>query len=304
MPSADVGAREFSTHASTPALASFTTLRKYVVVVTTGRSGSHFFTHLVNTNARNASSEHEVNLVSPDVSTKWYYDGQDDRIERLIVRRLRRLRRGETLDLLGVPRAIASRLTRARMKKYFPTVPIKEVYVDVDNAILKSFGPPLLQKIPDLQVVHVTRHPMLQAKSAENRHTEPNPQRPYFLWPGWQRNFLPLEPEILQRLSRFQLALWYWLEMEIRYVEFFQKRCVVPPIELDIAELNRPETAATIFARLGIEHGPMRTDVDRDSSPRESVATDEDWRQARDLLDLLPKDVLSRVTMPYDLAAS
>ena len=66
----------------------FDILRTYVVVTTTGRSGSAFVADLVNKNAMNASAEHEPDLVPPDTSTQWYYDGADDKLADLAERKI------------------------------------------------------------------------------------------------------------------------------------------------------------------------------------------------------------------------
>ena len=78
-----------------------------------------------------------------------------------------------------------TRLARSKFKRLIPKVPIREIYVEVDNGFLESYGHALLDRIPDLQFVHLTRDPLLQAKSAENRNSQPDPSRPYFLWPSW-----------------------------------------------------------------------------------------------------------------------
>lgn len=281
----------------------FRKIKKYVVVVTTGRSGSHFFANLVNANARNASAEHEVTVVSSDVAASWYYEHQDEKLGNVVEMQIRRLRRGEII----APGFVGYRYTRKRplrsLRRIIPQVPLREIYVNVDNAILKSFGDCLLKRLPSTQIVHLTREPLLQAKSAVNRNSQPNPERPYFLWPRWERNILSLSEAQIADLSQFQLALWYWLEMEMRALALVERNEVSAPIEMDVNDLNEEGRVKDLFAQLGIEHGPLALDVDRDRGRKESQVSDREREEASALLDVVGRDRLRRITNTYGLLA-
>ncbi len=276
-------------------------IRKHVLVVTTGRSGSKYFTSLVNRNARNAFSEHEANIVPADLSTQWFYDGDEASITSLVDRKLARLRWGERLASLPFANAVHARIARTGLGSRIPRHPVKEIYVEVDNAALKSWGPALLKAVPDLQVIHLTRDPLLQAKSAENRGTQPNPNQPYFLWPAWARNLLPLSEEVSAALTPFQLALWYWIEMEARYAEFFVKGRETRNMELDLGDLNEIKNVHAVFDWIGIERDDISLSGRRHSGKKKSEISDEDLAQAKELIGLLPDGALDRVTNPYGL---
>ena len=281
----------------------FRRIKKYVVVVTTGRSGSHFFANLVNTNGRNASAEHEVTVVPPDLAASWYYAYADEKLGRIAEMQIRRLRHGEIV----APGFVGYRYTRKRplrsLRRLIPQVPVREIYVNVDNAILKSFGDSLLDRLPDVQVVHLTRDPMLQAKSAVNRNSQPSPERAYFLWPGWKRNILGLREEQVADLSKFQLALWYWLEMEMRASALVERHDMAAPIEMDVNDLNQEGRVQELFAQLGIEHGRLALDVDRDRGRQVSRISDREREEASALLDLVGRERLRRITNTYGLLA-
>lgn len=279
----------------------FSHLQRYAVVTTTGRSGSAFVADLINKNALNASSEHEPDLVPPDVSTKWYYDFRDDELAKLVEKKIARLRRGERICSLPSGDRLYKYVGRSKLKRIIPRVPIREVYVEVDNGFLKSYGDKLLDFIPDLQFVHLTRNPLLQAKSATNRKSQPNPNRPYFLWPTWERNVFKLSESVTSELTQFQLALWYWFEMELRFVDFRERRGVEPLTEACIDELNDRETAEDLFARLGIAHRPLDLQANRNLGPRKTVITDQEHAETVSFLKLVPDEMLSRLPNTYGI---
>lgn len=279
----------------------FQRLRKYVFVLTTGRSGSSFFADMVNKNAENASSEHEPDLVPVDESTRWYYDGREDELARLAEMKLRRLRRGEAICALPLADRFYRRFARSRTKRLIPRVPMREIYVEVDNGFLKSYGYHLYDAVPDLEFVHLTRDPLLQAKSAENRRYHPSPERPYFLWPTWERNTLRLGEEVTAGLSDFQLALWYWFEMEFRYVDFISRFGIEPVTHIDVDDLNDPQKVHDLFGLLGIRHRPLNLDANRNLGPRESRLSDRDHQEVRDFLRLVPDEAMARLPRTYGL---
>ena len=203
------------------ALPGFLHIRNYVLVVTTGRSGSSFFTNMVNDNTLNAVSEHEPNVISGDQSAMWFYEDNQDGLREIVSRKLARLKRGEMVARAPFGTLLHGLVRKTPWKGRVPRHPAREIYVEVDNGALKSWGPAFVDAVPQVKILHLTRDPLLQAKSAENRGSGPNPDRPYFLWPVWERNLLPLPAGTVAGLSPFQLALWYWVEMELRYATFF-----------------------------------------------------------------------------------
>lgn len=281
----------------------FSRIEKLVMVVTTGRSGSLFVTNLVNQNAVNASSEHEPDVVPPNVSAQWFYDGDRHNIHGLVERKLARLRRGELLASLPARQRhlVHHTVARSRAKRFVPQVPIEPVYVEVNNAFLKSFGPVLLRKVPDVEIIHLTRDPLEQAKSAVNRGTEPHPSTPYYLWPTWDGNELRLDERIVGRLTRFQLALWYWFEMELRYVAMCRRDWVGSTYEIDLKALSDPDAVHEMFAAHGIEHRSISTRVDRHLGPRRSAVGDEERAQARSFLEHVPHNAFDLLPNTYGI---
>lgn len=282
----------------------FSRLRTYVMVITTGRSGSSFFADLVNRNALNASSEHEPNLFPVDVSTQWYYDGQEDKIADLVERKIARLRRGEVLTSLPIVGQHYKRFARGRFRRLIPRVPMREIYIEVDNAFLKCYGNQLLDAIPDLQFIHLTRNPLLQAKSAENRKYHPKPNRPYLLWPTWERNTFRLSEEVTAGLSDFQLALWYWFEMELRFADLMEHRGIRPLMEVCIDDLNDAETVERVFAGLGVKHRALDLQANRNLGPKQSLITDREREEAFAFLKSVPDRLVSRLPTAFDVNAA
>ena len=81
-------------------------------------------------------------------------------------------------------------------------------------------------------------------------------------------------------LSKFQLALWYWFEMELRYVDLCKSRGITPVMQVDIDELNDRETAKALFKRLGIRHRPLDLEANRNLGPRKTVIAEREREEA------------------------
>lgn len=284
----------------------FRTLQRLIMVVTAGRSGSVFFANLINENAINASSEHEPDLVPFDTAALWYYEGNERELAGLAARKLSRLRTGDRLSSVPGGAGIHQALTRSPLygklfKTVIPQVPIREVYVEVNNAFLKSFGPALLKLVPSLEIVHLTRHPLEVAKSAYNRGSYPNPKRPYYLWPSWDRNELQLDDRITQRLSSFQLALWYWFEMELRYVAMCEQYQVAKTTDVDLRSLNDPDEVIKLFDAHRITYRTLSTTVDRHKGNRDNIVDAEERMAAKEFLRYVPEVKIKRIRNTYGL---
>lgn len=281
----------------------YSVLRNIIMVATTGRSGSVFLANLINHNATNATAEHEPDLVSVDQSAEWYYRNDHKNLEKLASKKLRRLARGD-LIASGKARSILRRLEFAnRFGVHFPQVPIKEVYVEVNNAFLKSCGKQLLEQEARIQLVHLTRDPIEVAKSAVHRRSFPNPSRPYYLWPAWKSNEMRLDPQVTQSLSPFQLALWYWLEMELRYAALREQFPHLQTIDVELKSLNTPQGVESLFSFCGIEYKSLDTKVDTHKGGGGSLLSDGEKRQAGQLLQLAGAEKIARISNCYHLEA-
>ena len=285
----------------------FKVLRKIVMVATTGRSGSLYFANLVNRNALNASAEHEPRLVPSDVSARWYYENETDKISHLVSRKLNRLYRGDRLASLPIVRQVSPRFTGwtvVRKGMGVPRVPVREVYVEVNNNFLKSFGAALLDREPAVEVVHLTRSPLLMAMSAANRGSYPDRNRPYYLWPSWEGNELRMDDDLAMKMTPFQLGLWYWVEMELRFASIRERYPHVRNFEIDLDELNDVTKVESLFRSLGIRHRELSTKVDTHKGAKPNVLKEEDLKEARQLVAWLPDGTLDRINHTYGLESA
>jgi hypothetical protein len=91
--------------------------------------------------------------------------------------------------------------------------------------------------------------------------------------------------------------------MEMRASALVERNDISAPIEMDVNDLNKEGRVKELFAQLGIEHGRLALDVERDRGRKESRISDREREEAGALLDLVGRDRLRRITNTYGLLA-
>jgi hypothetical protein len=153
-----------------------------------------------------------------------------------------------------------------------------KTYVETSHSFLKSWYDLAPEYFPNTGAIHLVRHPFKVAKSFVNREA---------------------------RLSRFQWYLLEWIEVENRAARFLDLMgtgsvCVHLRVPEDI---NDPEQLRMMLDRLELRSRSYEIDLSgfKNATPGQpTVITDEDYREAAELLAQLPRDYLDVFrTAPY-----
>lgn len=281
---------------------NFRMIKSLIFTATTGRSGSVYLENLINENAINAFAEHEPHIIDPDLSSYWFYKNSEKELYNLSLKKLQRLKKGENFFILQkyLINKIPSKY-RKIIRKRIPLLPTKEIYVEVDNLFLKSFGSTLYKLFPSMKLIHLTRDPLEVARSIQIRKSYPNKEKPYYLWPEWKKNELILKSKLLNKLNTFQLALWYWFEMELRYSKFIENNNIKKIYEVDIKDLNNPKRVKEMFDFFNITYNKINIDVPKHKGPIKSKINEYYINLTRELLTEIPDWVLERISNNYQL---
>jgi hypothetical protein len=183
---------------------------------TTGRSGTRYLSNIVNINSTNATSEHDPYPRGFGNPIIWYDNNETDKLKKLVEYKLKRLIRGRKYNkMFSLP--IVNKMigrkkskskfylrTHRRLRKYIPSVEIKNIYLESTHSFIKSFGEELYKLKSDIKLIHLTRNPLEVAKSLLNRNSIPGPNNIYLLNPEFKKN----ELKIIHKLSNYQKCLW------------------------------------------------------------------------------------------------
>jgi hypothetical protein len=269
---------------------------------TTGRSGTRYLANLINTNALNATAEHDPYPRGYGKPIYWYENGETDRLRRLVIHKLKRLERGKNRNIYNKPilRGFFGRKnsqTRLNLpfnkifRGFVPTVDIKDIYLESTHAFLKSYAEMMISIKPDISLIHLTRDPLEVAKSFFNRSSIPGPNNPYLLDPDFKNNKIKISKD----LTDFQKCLWYWFESEIRHSIFLEKYDIKHVYDIDLNELNKKESVKKLFNEFGIKYNDILLDVNRNENINPTKITDKDLSEASELISLIPEDILKKL---------
>ncbi|MFX1282159.1 MAG: sulfotransferase domain-containing protein [Promethearchaeota archaeon] len=284
-----------------------------VFTSTTGRSGTGYLANIINTNAKNASAEHDPYPRGYGDPIRWYDNFERDKLIKLAKKKITRLKRGKRYgkmlnlplvrDTLGRGKKQSKsflRLTRRlrnRVSSYIALVDIKEIYLESTHAFTKSFGEEMYLLNPQLSLIHLVRNPLHVAKSFYNRGSIPDPKNIYLLDPNFKRN----ELKIISPMSDFQKCLWYWFETELRHQRFIKKYDVEKVIDIDIEELNDEYQVRKMFKILGITFKQLKLSVDRNINIEPTILSAQDLKDAKQFVDTIPDWVFDRIGDKYSL---
>ena len=282
---------------------------KIIFTSTTGRSGTKYLANIINLNSNNASAEHDPYPRGYGMPTIWYDKGENKKLMVFSRRKLKRLERGKKYEHILSRRLPGKMVGRQKtgnkmylasqrvLRPYFPSVQIKDIYVESTHAFIKSFGDAMYSLRPDLYLIHITRDPLEVAKSFFNRGSIPGPNNPFLLDPAFRRNILKIDG----RMTDFQRCLWYWFENELRHREFIEKNPVEKIYDMDTKDLADTEKLKSMFRFFGIAYESIELEADRNKNRVSTEITDKDREEARNLLERMPDWVFDRIGDYYGL---
>jgi len=186
-----------------------------------------------------------------------------------------------------------------------------DVYVETNNAFLKSFSDVAVEFFPDLKVIHVIRNPLAVARSQLNRHMWLNrmhfPLRRYYTGGDGEKYFkwtLTGKEDIFRAvatpgdaLTPYQYLVLQWIEIENRAMKFLDKyqkhhECYTLFAPQD---LNNTRTLEDLFRFFGLEQKEPGICLcgRRNKNAIPTLVSEEDQRQFNGIIRRLPDSYLT-----------
>jgi len=279
---------------------------KLIFTSTTGRSGTGYLANLFNSNALNATAEHDPLPTGYGEAIGWYDNSQEKKLDDLVRKKLKRLELGRKLgkDFYNMP--FWKQITRYKMKNpkspisygiqipighIVPFVPILDFYLESTHSFIKSFAESMYKYVPDFSIIHITRNPLEVAKSFLNRNSIPSKSNPHLLDPEFKRNKLKVDI----KMTDFQKCLWYWFETELRHKNFIENHDIKKIYDIDMYELNNKEKVVEMFDYFGIKHKKISLSLKKNKNPSKTKIIPENMIETRELLELIPDWVFDKV---------
>jgi hypothetical protein len=102
-----------------------------------------------------------------------------------------------------------------------------------------------------------------------------------------------------ERLSEFQLYLWSWFEIELRYFRFLEQHKVDKVFEIKTEGLNEKEEIIKMFNYFGIAYrdiidlAPRNTNIQQ--GYQQTMVTSKDIKEYEDFINMVPAHLLNKV---------
>jgi hypothetical protein len=102
-----------------------------------------------------------------------------------------------------------------------------------------------------------------------------------------------------ERLSKFQLYLWSWFEIELRYLRFLEQHTVDKVFEIKTEDLNNKQQIIQLFKYFGISYRdiidltPRNTNIQQ--GYQQTMVTGKDIKEYEDFINMVPAHLLSKV---------
>lgn len=199
----------------------------------------------------------------------WHDNDHSEPMRRLAERRLRRISR---------------KCTRRGADSYF----------EASKFFIRSYCDAVFEQRPDLGVLLLRRDPISNARSFCNRRKD---YRLDGLMPDFRKACLPMDTN---SLSKFQLYLWQWVEIELRYQRFLDDHAISRHYEFDTDDLNNPIRIEALLDHFSIRlkksvHSlePRNTNVSK-GQPETAVSMG-DLEAFDNFVDRIPASVVDKL---------
>jgi hypothetical protein len=195
----------------------------------------------------------------------WFDEDRREPLARLASRRIKRL----------------SRLSRRAQAR---------TYVEVSKFFIRSYCDAVADLRPDIGMILLRRDPLVNAKSFSNRGKN---FRLDGVMPDFRKACLPMDSRVF---SPFQLYLWHWAEIELRFQRFIEVKQIGRHYVMRTEDLNSPQRIKELFDYFSIDRiepivrlEPRNTN---ESKGREgTVVSSADLDEFDRFYDMLPADV-------------
>lgn len=260
----------------------------------TGRSGQHSLTKIFNDYGIGCFAE----VDPPDL----YYRASGilgviaNRIQRKWIVTHEMLGRGKALEwyennddekLNNIALKKINRIKRLQKRHKF------ETYIEISKFFMRTQCDHIFQNTPNFSLLKLTRDPLLNARSYTNR------KKNFYLDnvpPHYNKNCLKMDGS---RLTIFQLYLWSWVEIELRYYRFLDKYNVKKVFELRTDELNNNEKIIEMFKYFDISYREIKEKVKVNTNVqqglKETVVQKDDVKEYEEFVKMIPSEIFNRV---------
>ncbi len=208
---------------------------------------------------------------------KWYDENKTDKLDYIVSKKI-------------------DRINSLKNKKQFST------YIEVSKFFQRTQFESFYRKIPTLGLIKLTRDPISNAKSFLNRN------KLFYLdnnFPESPNNCLNLP---VNELSQFQLYLWSWFEIELRFHRFVKTYNINRIFKIKTEDLNSKKRIVELFEYFNIDYNypenihVLNTNISKGFS--KTIIDKKDITEYKLFLKKVPKDAIDKIEYLNDFSIS
>jgi hypothetical protein len=223
--------------------------KRYIFTATSGRSGQETLANLFDRCTDNTFSSFE----SPMIDT--IFKGKLSAIEHKLRRRFI-----ETNELLGRGKVIKAynendinyinKIAQLRIKTINKKLEAtnNSTYIDISKFFIRGLHLGFCNALPKISIINLVRDPLMNMKSFINRRKNFNLDNNL---PDSASNFLKLDSS---HMSKEELYLWAWFEMNLRFESLTKKTCVESHVEICTEKLSDPWYLADKLKKINLDY--------------------------------------------------
>jgi hypothetical protein len=207
-------------------------------------------------------------LLGRGKAKEWYEIKDHEKLNNMAKKKLRRIR-------------------RLQRKYKFKT------YIEISKFFMRTQCDYIYDNVPNISLIKLTRDPISNARSFVNRNKN------FYLDnvpPNYKQNCLQLDGK---RLTKFQLYLWSWFEIELRYYRFIENHKIKKIFELGTKDLNNKEKITEMFEYFGIDHREITELSQKNTNVQQgypqTIVMENDIREYEEFIRIIPERLFSKV---------
>ncbi len=196
----------------------------------------------------------------------WYDNDKNERLEKLAKKRLKRILKFRC-----------------------------EHYIELSKFFIRSYCDAIYNLRKDIGVIKLYRNPLKNAPSFVNRNKKFSLDG---VMPFFKKTCFKTD---MEKLTKYQLYLWQWVEIDLRYQRFIEENNIEKHYEIKTEDLNEPTEVDQLFNYFDIE---LKTDI-KPISPKntnvsqgkpETVVRSQDIDEFYRFLEMMPADIMKKVS--------
>ena len=207
-------------------------------------------------------------LLGRGKALEWYENQEHEKLDKVAQKKLNRIK-------------------KLQRKHKFQT------YIEISKYFMRAQYEYIYKNTPDMSLIKLTRDPLLNARSFIKRNKNFYLDNPP---PHFKRNCLCMDTK---RLTKFQLYLWSWFEIELRYYKFLDRCNIKKVFELKTEDLNNKGKIEEMFDYFDLKYKeicllpPGNTNVQQGFS--ETIVNEEDVKEYKRFIEMVPNEFLDKI---------